>query len=72
MKDFLKMLPYKKALPIYFLLLVTFSFIGDILHYGWMGLKFSLPIISIALIIDLIATYKKYKKSIKDGEIFGI
>ena len=62
MKDFLKMLPYKQATPIYFLIFVTLSFIGDVLNYGWYGLKLSLPIITVALIIDLLATYKKYKK----------
>jgi hypothetical protein len=62
MKDFLKLLPYKQVLPIYFFIFVTLSFIGDILNYGWFGLKFSLPIMSTTLVIDLFATYKKYKK----------
>ena len=62
MKEFFKILPYKQTLPIYFFVFVTLSFIGDLLNYGWMGLKFSIPFIILFLTIDLLATYKKYKK----------
>jgi hypothetical protein len=62
MKDFLKTLPYKQALAVYLLLFLVLTIVGRCLGYDWYGFKFSIPIISITLIIDLLATYKIYKK----------
>lgn len=62
MRDFLKRLPYKPALMVYTIVLLVLALVGRYLGYGWYGFKFSIPIILTVLIIDLLATYKTYKK----------
>lgn len=62
MKNFLRSLPYKPALMVYTFILLVLSLIGRYLEYSWYGFKFSIPIIVMVLIIDLLVTYKLYKK----------
>jgi len=62
MMNFLKNLPYKPALMAYVVLLLILTIVGKYLGHNWYGFKFSIPIVLTMLIIDLLATYKKYKK----------
>lgn len=62
MRNFLKMLPYKPALMVYLFVFLILTVVGKIFSYDWYGFKFSIPIILISLIIDLMATYKLYSK----------
>jgi hypothetical protein len=66
MKNFLRSLPYKPALMVYTIVLLVLSLVGRYLEYGWYGFKFSTPIILTVLIIDLLLTYKLYKKRWKN------
>lgn len=62
MKDFLKVLPYKQVIPLYIVMVFILSALGYQLNYGWQGFKFGLPFTLIILIVDLISTYRLYKK----------
>lgn len=62
MKDFLKVLPYKQVIPLYIVMVFILSALGYHLNYGWQGFKFGLPFTLIILIVDLISTYRLYKK----------
>jgi flagellar biosynthesis protein FliR len=65
MKNSTKYLSIKQLLITYATVLFILTTIGWNFNIGWYGLKFSLPIIGVALIIDFILTYKKYKKWLK-------
>jgi hypothetical protein len=60
--DFLKSLPYKPALMVYTVVFLLLTILGKYLGHDWYGFKFSIPIILTILIVDLLATYKLYKK----------
>lgn len=63
MIDFLKRLPYKTVLPLYVIFFLVLTIIGKSLGYSWLGFKFSIPLIFISILIDLLLVYKlKYKK----------
>jgi hypothetical protein len=62
MRNFLKMLPYKPALMVYVFVFLLLTVVGKIFGHGWNGFKLSIPIILTSLIIDLLVTYKMYKK----------
>ena len=63
MIDFLKRLPYKTVLPLYVIFFLVLTIIGKTLSFGWLGFKFSIPLIFISVLIDLLLVYKlKYKK----------
>lgn len=62
MKEFLKMLPYKPALMVYLFVFLLLTAVGKYFGHDWYGFKFSIPIILVTLIIDLLATYKMFKK----------
>lgn len=62
MIDFLKSLPYKPALMVYTVVFLLLTILGKYLGHDWYGFKFSIPIILTILIVDLLATYKLYKK----------
>lgn len=51
---------------VYTIVLLVLSLVGRYLEYGWYGFKFSTPIILTVLIIDLLLTYLKYKKWLKN------
>lgn len=61
MKNFLKVLDIRAVL-LYFLFFLFLNLIGVELEFDNFGLNFSLPITLIVLVIDLLLTYKKYKK----------
>jgi hypothetical protein len=62
MIDFLKSLPYKSALMVYTVVFLLLTILSKYLGHDWYGFKFSIPIILTILIVDLLATYKLYKK----------
>lgn len=65
MRDFIKKLPYKHALPLYVIFFLILTIIGKYCGFEWYGIKFSLSITFISLIIDLLLVYRIYKKSYK-------
>jgi hypothetical protein len=62
MRNFLKILPYKQALMVYVVVLLLLTIAGKQLNRDWYGFKFSIPIVLTILIVDLLATYRQYKK----------
>lgn len=62
MKTFLKRLPYKPVLMVYTVLFLILTIVGKYFGWGWYGFKFSIPTTLTIVIIDLLATYKLYKK----------
>jgi len=62
MRDFFKSLPYKQVIPLYVVMVFILSALGYYLNYGWQGFKFGLPFTLIILIVDLISTYRLYKR----------
>lgn len=67
MRNFIKMLPYKKALAVYLLVFLLLTAIGKTFGYEWYGFKFSLPIVLGSMMVDLLFTYfilyKKWPKN---------
>jgi len=58
---------FKKALHGYTLLFIFLTVIGfEFINAGWFGLKFSLPTVGVILMINLILTYLKYRKWLKN------
>jgi len=62
MKTFLKRLPYKPVLMVYLILFLVLTVVGKYFGFDWYGFKFSIPVTLTIVIIDLLATYKLYKK----------
>ena len=62
MKTFLKRLPYKPVIMVYLVLFLTLTVIGKYSGFDWYGFTFSIPTTLTIVIIDLLATYKLYKK----------
>ena len=62
MRNFLRILPYKLAFMAYLVLTLSLTIVGKFLGHDWYGFKFSIPVVLTMLIIDLLTTYKKYKK----------
>jgi hypothetical protein len=66
-RNFIKITPFKKAVTAYTVSFIVLTLIGYyIVEAGWFGLKFSLPVVGVALMVDFILTYNKYKKWLKN------
>jgi general stress protein CsbA len=63
MKDFLKIIDYRHVLPLYVIIFLILTLIGQHYQFDYYGTEFSLPIIIVSLMIDLFVLYRIYKKN---------